>query len=196
MTRRLTRPAATVVATLAAALGLTACLGTVEVGGTVTGLPNGASVTLQNNGDVLTVSADGSFTFLEPIGDGDSYNVTVQTQPVGATCTVSGGSGTASGSDTNVTSVVVTCTANASVTGTVSGLGAGASLVLRNGTATLPVATNGAWAFPGVLTEGTAYTVTVSTQPSNGQTCTVAQGTGTVTKDKATAIAVTCGTGV
>ena len=66
---------------LTATAALAACLGTVEVGGTVSGLPAGTSVTLQNNGDdTLVVSANGSFTFGEPIGDGEKYNVVVTVQ--------------------------------------------------------------------------------------------------------------------
>ena len=182
---------------LTAAAALAACLGTVEVGGSVTGLPTGASVTLQNNGDEsLVVSANGSFTFGEPIGEGESYNVTVLTQPAGATCTVMGGSGTAASDATSVTSVSVNCTPTASLTGTVTGLGAGASMVLTNSTstpATLTVAADGAWAFPGTLAAGTTYSVTVSTQPANGKTCSVTSGgTGTVATGVATAVAVAC----
>jgi hypothetical protein len=42
------------------------------------------------------------------------------------------------------------------------------------------------------LTTGTAYTVTVKTQPL-GQTCNVTNGTGTFTVGTATAVAVACG---
>jgi hypothetical protein len=177
-------------------LSLAGCLGSVDIGGTLSGLPSGASVTLQNNGtDDLTLTADGSFLFTDPIGDGESYNVTVLTQPAGATCTVSGGTGTvAQDSSANITSVVVTCTATSSISGTVLGLAAGVNLTLTTGTADLVVAANGAWAFPGTLTTGTAYSVTVKTQPP-GQTCTVANGSGTFTTGTATAVAVavTCG---
>ncbi|KQW01214.1 hypothetical protein [Rhizobacter sp. Root1221] len=174
-------------------LSLAGCLGSVDIGGTLSGLPSGASVTLQNNGgDNLTLTADGSFLFADPVGDGESYNVTVLTQPAGATCAVSGGTGTvAQDSSANITSVVVTCTATSSVSGTVLGLAAGVNLTLTTGTADLVVAANGAWAFPGTLASGTAYSVTVKAQPP-GQTCTVANGSGTFTTGTATAVAVTC----
>ena len=85
---------------------------TYRVGGTVTGLPAGTTVTLQDNGgDDLAVSASGSFGFTTALGSGSAYAVTVKTQPAGGNCTVSGGSGTVAAAD--VTSVAVTCVATA-----------------------------------------------------------------------------------
>lgn len=176
------------------AAALTACLGSVDIGGTLSGLPSGSSVTLQNNGtDNLTLTADGSFTFADAIGDGESYSVTVLTQPVGATCTVTGGSGTVSeSSSTSITSVGVTCVATSSISGTVTGLASGLNLtLLNNGTTELIVPKDGAWSFAGTVASGTTYNVTVKTQPI-GQTCTVTRGTGTYTSGTATAIQVTC----
>ena len=74
---------------------LAACLvGDATVGGTVSGLPTGASVVLQNNGtDNLTVSANGRFTFSKSVEGEKTYAVTVLTQPAGANCTVANGSG-------------------------------------------------------------------------------------------------------
>lgn len=83
---------------------------TYSVGGTVSGLEAGGSVTLQNNaGDDLTVNADGSYTFATELNDGTNYAVTVLTQPTqpDQVCTVSNGSGTIAGAD--VTDVDVSC---------------------------------------------------------------------------------------
>ena len=102
---------------LAALLLLAACPHTSSytIGGTVTGLTSSvgpqSSVVLQDNGgDNLTISANGPFTFATAVTSTSttsaSYNVTVLTQPIGQTCTVTGGSGTAT---SNVTSVVVNC---------------------------------------------------------------------------------------
>src|SRR5690348_905891 len=116
------------------AAALTACLGSVDIGGTLSGLPSGSSVTLQNNGtDDLTLTADGSFTFSDAIGDGETYSVTVLTQPVGATCVVTNGTGTVAESSTSsITSVTVTCTATAGIAGTITGLASGLTMVLQN----------------------------------------------------------------
>ena len=81
---------------------------TYTIGGNVTGLANGAQVTLDNNGaNPLTVTADGTFTFTTPVAYDGSYAVTVGTQPAGQTCTVSGSSG--DGVTENVSNVNVVC---------------------------------------------------------------------------------------
>ncbi|OIQ83760.1 lactonase, 7-bladed beta-propeller [mine drainage metagenome] len=77
------------------------------VGGSVSGLLSGETVQLLNNGsDPLTVNADGSFTFATQLAAGSPYNVTVGTQPGGASCSVSAGSGTVASA---VSNVAVTC---------------------------------------------------------------------------------------
>jgi alpha-tubulin suppressor-like RCC1 family protein len=83
-----------------------------SIGVTVTGLAQGASVVLQDNGDDdLTVASNGTFTFATPIANGVSYAVSVQKQPTNQTCSVSNGngSGIVAGASVNVP---VTCTTN------------------------------------------------------------------------------------
>ena len=83
---------------------------TYAVSGTVSGLAAGAQLTLQNNNsDSLTINSNGAFTFTTPIAYESNYNVTVATQPVGQTCSVSGGSGNVTAA---VTGVSVTCLNN------------------------------------------------------------------------------------
>jgi hypothetical protein len=78
------------------------------IGGTVSGLNPSTSVTLlDNGGNSLTVSANGSFVFTMPIASGATYDVTVGTEPTGETCTVTNGSGTVGSAD--VTNVAVAC---------------------------------------------------------------------------------------
>lgn len=84
------------------------CVPNHAVGGTVTGLGAGTSVTLLNNGtDALAVATNGSFTFPTLLGTGSSYNVTVSVQPVGKACTVAQGPGTVQSVD--VTTVSIQC---------------------------------------------------------------------------------------
>ncbi|MBT9526564.1 MAG: DUF4369 domain-containing protein [Rhizobacter sp.] len=183
------------VATVVLPLLLVACwVGEATVGGTVSGLPTGASVVLQNNGtDNLTVSANGSFTFSKTVEGEKTYAVSVLTQPAGATCTVANGSGTIDADGTNVTNVAVTCVTSASLTGTVSGLLPGTAVTLSNAGVLLPVAVNGAFAFPGVMTAGTAYNVTVDPNGSPaGLTCNITNGSGTIVTGTPTAVVVTC----
>ena len=80
-----------------------------------------------------------------------------------------------------------------SVGGSTSGLSG--TVVLRdNGGDDLTVTANGSFAFATKLAGGAAYTVTVKTNPS-GQSCSVANGTGTIAAADVTNVAVTCGTG-
>jgi large repetitive protein len=80
--------------------------------------------------------------------------------------------------------------------GTATGL-SGSGLVLQNnGGSNLALVANGPFTFTGSLANGTAYSVTVLTQPSNPtQTCTVANGSGTIAAANITTVAVTCATG-
>jgi hypothetical protein len=180
---------------LSSALGLAGCLwGAATIGGTLSGLPAGNSVTLQNSGtDNLVLTQNGAFEFAGTVDEGESYSVTVLTQPAAANCTVANGSGTIATNGRDVTNVTVTCTSTASVTGTLSGLPAGTSVTLTNGSTTLPLAANGAFAFPGVLAVGTAYNVAIAVngQPV-GATCTVTNGSGTIVASTPTNITVTC----
>jgi len=168
---------------------------TFTIGGTVSGLNTGASVTLLDNAtDSLTVSTNGTFTFKTALATGAAYNVTVNTQPVGETCTVTGATGTVASS--NVTTVSVSCKANPTFTigGTVSGLNTGASVtLLDNATDSLTVSTNGAFTFKTALATGAAYNVTIASQPSN-ETCTVTGATGTVASANVSNVSVSCAT--
>ncbi|MDB5859870.1 MAG: hypothetical protein JWQ76_3559 [Ramlibacter sp.] len=178
----------------ALAAALAACGGgSATIGGTVGGLRSGASVTLQvNNTDNVTISSDQGFVFPTTLADGASYNVSVLTQPVGENCVVANGAGTVDPMADNVTIVVVTCSLTSSVGGTVTGLAAGnsVSLVLSNG-ALLPIASNGAFAFPGILPAGSSYSVGVGTQPVQ-QTCAIANGSGVVSADALATVSVSC----
>lgn len=74
------------------------------LGGTVSGLAG--KLILSNNGEQLAVTANGSFTFPTPLAANAGYLVTVVTQPVGLTCSITNGSGNATA---KVTSVSVSC---------------------------------------------------------------------------------------
>jgi Lamin Tail Domain len=78
------------------------------------------------------------------------------------------------------------------VAGAVSGLSSGASVTLQNnGADDLAVAADGGFAFATPLTDGAAYDVTVSSQPS-GQVCTVTNGTGTISGADVENVLVQC----
>ncbi|HEY6484030.1 MAG TPA: hypothetical protein VIY54_10960 [Steroidobacteraceae bacterium] len=163
---------------------------TANIGGTVSGL-NG-TVSLQDSGsDTLVLSGNGAFTFATALASGATYDVTVSTQPTGQTCTVANGSGTVS---TQVSNVAVSCTTNTyGVGGGVAGLWGSGLMLTDNGGDTLPVPPGASsFAFATQIAYGSSYAVAVSTQPT-GQTCTVANGAGTVT-GAVTSVAVSCTT--
>ncbi|MCS6997699.1 MAG: hypothetical protein NZ533_12310, partial [Casimicrobiaceae bacterium] len=68
---------------------------------------------LNGGAQTVTVNANGLFSFPNPVAHGSSYTVTVSTQPVGQTCTVSNGTGTATG---NVSNIGIVCTASSVAT--------------------------------------------------------------------------------
>ena len=92
----------------------------------------------------------------------------------------------------NVTNVAVSCSANPTFTvgGTVSGL-SGTVVLQDNGADNLTVTANGPFTFATGLASGAAYAVTVKTNPA-GQTCTVANGSGTMGSANVTNVAVSC----
>lgn len=162
---------------------------TYSIGGTLSGLSG--SVTLRNGSETLTRSANGAFTFSGELEEGDSYSVSVATQPSGQTCAVANGSGTVGKAD--VSNVSVTCSnlpaSSYLLGGTLSG--ATSAVVLQNGTESLTVDADGAFSFSTPLLTGTTYAVTVGTQPL-AQTCTVTNGSGTMATAAVVNIEVTC----
>lgn len=90
-----------------------------QVGGSVSGLNDGNSVTLLNNGgDALKLRADGSFSFATEVPG--AYAVTIERQPLWQDCAVSNGAGTASA---DVTNVRIVCTDIPAQVSTVAGTG-------------------------------------------------------------------------
>ena len=157
-----------------------------SIGGTVTGLVG--TVVLQNNGgNDTSLSANGNFTFGATVNDGETYNVTVLTQPVAQTCVVNNGAGTA---NANVTNVAVTCTTKTfTIGGALTNLN-GTLVLQNNGGNNLSLSANGSFTFSAAVNSGAAYDVTVLAQPA-GQTCTVTNGSGTAAANVSN-VAVNC----
>ena len=155
----------------------------------------GTGLILQNNdGDDLTISTNGGFTFDTPLVDGSEYLVTVLTQPTGPsqTCSVTNGNDSLNGAD--ITNVSVTCVTNTfTVGGSVNGL-AGTGLILQNNAADdLTINTDGDFTFDPALADGSDYMVTVLTQPTSpSQTCSVTNGSGSLAGADITDVSVTC----
>lgn len=165
---------------------------TYSVGGSISGFSSGSLVLSNNAGDSITIAANTArFTFPTPINNGAAYAVTVSAQPSGLTCAVSNGSGTINSA--NVTDVSVVCAVNTyTLGGTVTGLSSGTLSLQNNAGSSLNVTSSGVFAFPEALPDGSAYNVTVSSQPS-GLACAVSNGAGSVSGANVSNVSVACG---
>jgi hypothetical protein len=164
------------------------------ISGTLSGLPAGAQLVLQNNGaNALSLSANGAFKFTTPLAYNGSYAVTVSAQPSQATCSVTHGIG--AGVTAPIVGVSVLCSLDTyTISGTASGLPTGSQVTLNdNGADALTVTANGAFTFATPVAAGGSYAVTVGTQPT-GETCTVTGGQGTQLGSNVSAVTVTCST--
>jgi uncharacterized repeat protein (TIGR03803 family) len=162
-----------------------------SVGGTVSGLSS-IGLVLANGSDALTVAAGSTgFAMPTPVAFESPYNVTVQTQPTGLTCSVSGATGTMS--TMPVSSVAVTCAANAyTIGGSISGLNVSGLVLLDNDADATSISANATqFTMNTGLAYASAYAVTVQTQPA-GETCTVGSGTGNVGAADITSVAIAC----
>ena len=154
-----------------------------SIGATVSGL-SGKGLELQvNGGPPEIVFSNGAYLFGAPFSSGTSYTVSVATQPAFPTqvCSVVNGSGTIS--NANVTNIQVNCTTTGyTIVGTAYGVvGTGLTLQL-NGSNNVAVTQSGTFSgFPPAIPTGTAYSVTVATQPSMPtQDCTLSNAQGTI----------------
>jgi hypothetical protein len=190
---------------LACALSLAGCgggSGNLLLGGSVIGLSRDGLVLQNNGGAPLAITAGQSvFSFPALLSSDEEFNVTIQSAPASAVCSVANGKGK-SGSF-NITSVVVTCITNTyELGGSISGLGNASGLVLVNGPERQEIAA-GATSFTmtrkladgsyasGKVADGAPYGVTILTQPA-GRTCTVQNGVGNMGSAPVTAIQVNC----
>ena len=160
-----------------------------SIGGAISGLVG--SITLANNSaDLTTSTANGNFSFSIPVAYGGSYAVTVVSQPVGETCTVSNGVG--ANVTANVSNVNVICSANSySIGGAVSGLTGGQLTLFNNGADASIVTANGNFTFSMPVAYGGSYSVTVGSQPA-GQTCVVSNGVGANVTANVSNVSIVC----
>lgn len=175
-------------------VSVTCVTNTYAVRGTVTGLLGSGLVLRNNGGDDLAVSADGTFLFATAVTDGTAYDVTIATQPSpppNQTCSVSNGSGTLKGRD--ISNVTVNCVSQPyTISVNVTGLNGSGLVLLNNGIDNLNIAADGLFAFSKTIADGTAYGVSILTQPSSpNQTCTISSGSGNVNGADIT-VAVSC----
>jgi len=117
--------------------------------------------------------------------------------PIGGTCPA----GSLAGNIYTTGAIHADCSVTASfaidthsIGGTVSGLvGGSVTLSLNSGAQTQVVAANGAFSFADALDSGSSYLVTITGQPTSPQqTCSIVNGSGTVSAADVSDIAISC----
>jgi len=178
---------------------VTCSISSFTVGGTITGL-SGTGLVLKdtvNNHQVTVLANATTFTITPAIASGTAYTVAVLTDPATPTqaCTVvtRGASGTVGAGP--VTSVVVHCvTSTFTVGGSITGL-TGTGLVLTDSVSShtvSPAALATSFTLMPAVASGTTYNVSVTTQPTGPQFCSVTGGAGSVTTMNVATIGVSC----
>ena len=155
------------------------------LGGTVIVSSGSGSGNVYNQSQAIAVASNGTHNF-SGIAKGTNYNVTVLQQPLYQVCTVSNGSGTLNAD----ASVSISCDGTVTIGGKVYGLNG--SITLQNNAANdLSVSSSGDFVFADNFSMGSSYLVTISSQPSSGQTCTPNNNSGMAT-DNITSVEIIC----
>ena len=155
------------------------------LGGTVIVSSGSGSGNVYNQSQAIAVASNGTHNF-SGIASGTNYNVTILQQPLYQVCTVSNGSGTLNAD----ASVSISCDGTVTIGGKVYGLNG--SITLQNNAANdLSVSSSGDFVFADNFSMGSSYLVTISSQPSTGQTCTPNNNSGMAT-DNITSVEIIC----
>jgi hypothetical protein len=171
--------------------GPAASLPQVAIGGTVTGLPTGATLILTNGSEDIAIHSSGGYLFAKKVPAGADYNASIFGSSAGLACRLSNGAGKVNASAGTISNINVACELGMValipfyVAVTVSGLSTGNSLTLtNNGTDTLTATDNGFFIIHnGYAKEGVysgragGYNVAVQTSPK-GQICSVSNASG------------------
>lgn len=178
------------------------CVDTFGIGGTLSGYAGGhgpVQVAL-NGGEPVSLTADGAFHFATRLASGTSYNAALVSVPETLVCSLTNGSGLVASTD--VTSITVACeSALAGVSFTVTGLVTPDSVTVQlngSGVDALPARTrrvtsaaNGSYSFNLAVPVGSTYDVVIAGQ-AVGNTCTVANGSGTLGVGGTSNVMVAC----
>jgi len=166
------------------------------ISGSVSGLTDSESLTLQNNADDdLIISTNGNFTFATEFDHLAPYHITISDQSITAdrSCIIAN----PTGQSTQFTNIEISCASNPyTVGGTVSGFSEIGNLVLQNNAGDdLTISANGSFSFPSTLIHAEGYDVSVLTQPSNpNQTCLVSHASGVIEYSNISNISIVCTT--
>jgi predicted outer membrane repeat protein len=150
-----------------------------NVGIDVSGLADGVTLVVMNNSETLNVASNDSTNFATAITDGLSYDVSVFSNPSGPNqeCLITSNNTSGSINGMDVIVVIECTTLQYNVGVDVSGLASGVTLSLLINAEALDVMNNGQFSFTTALDDGSAYAVTITSQPTNPvQTCFVSGG--------------------
>lgn len=178
---------------LLCAAGIAACggnSGSLQLGGTITGLTKDGLVLTDGSNDVSVPANSTSFVFSNLVEPDASFSITIKTQPTGAVCTAANNTGKAS---IYVTSqVTITCVTNTyALGGTVSGL-INSPVVLVNGSDALTVSPGAStFTMPTKVADGSPYGILIKNQPGD-TTCVVNNGIGYMGSGPVTSVQVIC----
>lgn len=167
---------------------------TYMVGGTLSGLDASRSVAVKNyiNHEIITLNANGAFTFPSSLASGNGYQIGIWTQPTGQFCEVTNANGTIS--STHVSNVQVACVTAHSIGGTAMGLAGTVRVVLKSGGSVvgeISPSSNGTFTFSELIPNNGDYEAVLAEQPV-GLACTITKASGVATAP-VTSIAVFCG---
>jgi hypothetical protein len=176
--------------------------GNLALSGTVSGLTKPDLVLInKKTGERLAIPANtSSFVFTRLAAVDEEFDVEIDTPPTGAKCAPVGTSNVGKANAYTSYSISFSCVTNPwTLGGTVSGL-RNKGLVLANGADLVsvpPPATAGdkvSFTFPSKVGDGSAYGVTVLTQPKDpaAQVCTVTNPTGNMPARDYADLVVTC----
>ncbi|MCG6150633.1 LamG-like jellyroll fold domain-containing protein [Leptospira bandrabouensis] len=136
----------------------------------------GSGLQIENNGDIVNVTANQTYTFSKKISSGSPYNVTVKTPPSSPIqkCIVSSGSGTVLNG--NIEGIQIVCgDALYLIQGSVTGLlGNGLQIQNVTGSGTDVVNVNSSSFSLPPIPSGETYNFNIISQPTNpSQTCSI-----------------------
>ncbi len=161
-----------------------------KLGGMVSGLSGAFQLMLNNRQEVMAIPGNGPFEFATRLVSGQRYNVILDTQPSGQVCRVTNGVGRMGVKD--IRNVTIECDFQSfKLGGMVSGLKGALKLALNGGKETLPLTSNGMFAFSSALQTGESYNVSVAVQPV-GQQCDVRKGQGNINAANIVDVKVIC----
>jgi hypothetical protein len=165
-----------------------------DIGGTVSGLSSSGLILQLNGKGDLTISANGKFSFANPLNNNVGYAITVKSQPsvpINQTCTVSQGNGELVGHP--IDNVSITCATNSYVVGgTVSGLTRKGLVLQLKGEKEIAINKNGNFIFPNVrLLDGSNFAASIKKTP-HGKICIIETKTSISADGTFNIVAVKC----